>query len=106
MSVEKVAARTLAADASQQLGVAVLESFWASRAALIAIRAVLADRGVTTRPDLEPPALAGLLSNAALSPPPGVTELLGIEGPDPGRDESLAAASRAVAWSAAALRVI
>jgi len=77
-----------------------------ARAVVLALRALLTDRGLAPGADVKPSALPSLLGEAGLKPPPGVMRLIDPDGAAVGSDEALTAAHAAVAWSSAALTVL
>jgi hypothetical protein len=100
------AARDLVHEAGLELerAIAASDDCAAVRAARLALRGVLRDRGFVVADGASPGALEALLQEAGLRPPQGVLELAGggaVEG-------SLArtAAAAAVTWASASLRVV
>jgi hypothetical protein len=71
-------------------------------ATVLAVRAVLSDRGIAARAELEPALLLALLSETGLTLPDAAARLI-AGGARLTRDETMTAASAAVAWCAAAI---
>jgi hypothetical protein len=95
------AARDLVHEAGLELerAIAASDGSAAVRAARLALRGVLRDRGFVVAEGASPGALEALLQEAGLRPPRGVLELAAGEG-------SVAAAAAAVTWASASLRVV
>jgi hypothetical protein len=76
-----------------------------AQAVVLALRALLADRGSVLWADAEPAALPALLDEAGLRPPIEAMRLIDPEAADIDGDEALNSAHTALAWSSASLKV-
>jgi hypothetical protein len=76
-----------------------------ARAVVLALRALLADRGSALSADAEPAALPALLDDAGLRPPIEAMRLIDPEAADTDGDQALNSAHAALAWSSASLTV-
>lgn len=72
---------------------------------VLALRALLADRGLVLSADAKPAALPALLGEAGLRPPIEAMRLIDTEAADIDGDEALNSAHAALAWSSASLTV-
>ncbi|MEA2147952.1 MAG: hypothetical protein QOG59_3539 [Solirubrobacteraceae bacterium] len=74
-----------------------------AQAVVLALRALLADRGSVLWADAEPAALPALLGEAGLRPPSEAMRLIDPEAVDIDSDEALNSAHAALAWSSGSL---
>ena len=76
-----------------------------AHAVVLALRALLADRGSGISADAEPAALLAWLGEAGLRPPSEAMRLIDPEAAEIDADEALNSAHAALAWSSASLTV-